>query len=145
MCHIHDSQGQILALASRGTPSKRFCVLPLRSESGLTPFFVSSFPRPSLELISSLEVISILQLISNLKLSDLIVHAPCDGPPTISFEHQLDCPEVDSAARAGNLSAATERNVYRRILVYLVIYDSGYVSIEHLLLSRNPSHCGCDE
>jgi len=26
-----------------------------------------------------------------------------------------------------------------RILVYLVIYDSGYVSLEHLLLSRYPS------
>jgi len=29
-----------------------------------------------------------------------------------------------------------------RILVYLVIYDSGQVSLEHLLLSRNPSQRG---
>jgi len=29
--------------------------------------------------------------------------------------------------------------LYLRILVYLVIYDSGQVSLEHLLLSRDPS------
>jgi len=33
--------------------------------------------------------------------------------------------------------------VHLRILVYLVIYDSGYVSLEHLLLSWYPSSsCG---
>ena len=30
--------------------------------------------------------------------------------------------------------------VYLRILVYMVIYDSGWVSLEHLLLSWYPSH-----
>ena len=32
--------------------------------------------------------------------------------------------------------------VYLRILVYLVIYDSGYVSLENLLLSWYPSERG---
>ena len=32
-----------------------------------------------------------------------------------------------------------KRNVNLRILVYLVIYDSGWVSLEHLLVSRHPS------
>ena len=29
---------------------------------------------------------------------------------------------------------------FRRILVYLGKYDSGQVSLDHLLLSQNPSH-----
>jgi hypothetical protein len=32
---------------------------------------------------------------------------------------------------------------YLRILVYLVIHDSGQVSLEHLLLSRHPSLSSC--
>ena len=32
------------------------------------------------------------------------------------------------------------RSFFLRILAYLVIYDAGQVSLEHLLLSRHPSH-----
>jgi len=37
----------------------------------------------------------------------------------------------------GRIDGPTE--YFLRILVYLVIYDSGKVSLEHLLLSRHPS------
>ena len=71
------------------------------------------------------------------------------SPSKLAHENYSSCtlPRGRAAARNNfrlrNTIFVYERNpVYLRILAYLVIYDSGQVSLEHLLLSRHPSQRG---
>jgi len=55
-----------------------------------------------------------------------------------SCVHNLTCSPPLQAAKSRKV--LTTSCVYLCMLVQLVIYDSGWVSLEHLLLSRHPFH-----
>ena len=49
------------------------------------------------------------------------------------------CENFGAGAAAFTMALRAPKSLYLRILVYLVINDSGEVSLEHLLLSWYPS------
>ena len=57
---------------------------------------------------------------------------------SVGVSHQREHPRTRSTCLV-SLSCLSLQSLYLRILAYLVIYDSGQMSLEHLLLSRYPS------
>jgi len=72
-------------------------------------------------------------LLSSLELSDTQVYAPSIRARLGTAEHFCEVGRLNHRRTASTPP-------FLRILVFLVIYDSGYVSLEHLLLLWYPSH-----